>query len=450
MQHQGGTPRRRRRTAAFTVVIALLLLAAVLSFYFTRPQGPAQISLYQDGVASTADGLVSLPPGAAATYLDRTRVLDPGPQATDDELALAQGETDAANAWLNSGTIPGAGTPYEEMARGALLDLRALTTSDGALVAAHYPHWDYVWPRDNSFAAAAFAATGHQPEAIAVLEFLQAVQAPDGSFEARYLTDGSGPPDDRAPQTDGTGWVLWSLNQVINHAPETERTQLLAKFHQLLTRSTAHSLALIDTADALPPISPDYWETRERSLTLGTAAPLLAGLESAAQLFPLLDAETYPTATESAFATATGSERLRSAITDHFGSQGYPRHLTGGPSDTATAFLLPPFVTEPLDGAVVAWETSVNLMNRPAGGLAPGGSWKQDGISWTPETAIYALAAAHLGMEERAHTWLTWIAEHRTASGAIPEKVLADGSPAAVAPLSWTNATVLLALLELE
>ena len=35
---------------------------------------------------------------------------------------------------------------------------------------------------------------------------------------------------------------------------------------------------------------------------------------------------------------------------------------------------------------------------------------------------------------------------HRTSAGALPEKVLADGSPAAVAPLAWTAATVLLTL----
>ena len=34
------------------------------------------------------------------------------------------------------------------------------------------------------------------------LRFLQAVQAPDGSFQARYLLDGSGPPDGRGGQDD--------------------------------------------------------------------------------------------------------------------------------------------------------------------------------------------------------------------------------------------------------
>lgn len=432
------------------VIGVLIAATAVLIFHFTRPPEPAEIPLYQDGIASSPDGPINIPAGIGTSYLDHTRVLDPGPDASKSERDDAQAAADAANAWLDSGIIPGEGTRYEEMSRGALLDLHALTTPDGALVAAHYPHWNYVWPRDNSFAAAAFAATGHLSDAVAILDFLQTVQHEDGSFEARYLTDGSGPPDSRPAQTDGTGWVLWSLHEVIMAAPEADRAELLTQFDALLTRSTTHILNLVDTPDGLPPVSPDYWETKETSLTLGTAAPLLAGLESAAQLFSAVDSSVVPAAADTASTASAAATRLRAVVIDRFGSQGYPRHIKGGPSDTATAFVLPPFVSKPLDGAEDAWQLSTDLMERPAGGLAPGGSWKQDGVSWTPETAIYALAAAHLGHNDQARTWLTWLDDHRTTSGAIPEKVLADGSPAAVAPLSWTNATVLLALTALD
>jgi len=45
---------------------------------------------------------------------------------------------------------------------------------------------------------------------------------------------------------------------------------------------------------------------------------------------------------------------------------------------------------------------------------------------------------------------LAWLDAHRTRSGALPEKVAPDGSPAAVAPLAWTGALVLLTLAELS
>jgi glucoamylase len=118
--------------------------------------------------------------------------------------------------------------------------------------------------------------------------------------------------------------------------------------------------------------------------------------------------------------------------------------------DAATAFLLPPFQSTPLEGAEAAWRGSIAPMNRPAGGVAPGAGWRKDGVSWTPQTGLYALTAASLGDRALAERWLTFLDEHRTASGALPEKVLADGSPAAVAPLAWTCALVILAVHELD
>ena len=89
-------------------------------------------------------------------------------------------------------------------------------------------------------------------------------------------------------------------------------------------------------------------------------------------------------------------------------------------------------------------------MRRPAGGLAPGSSWRQDGVSWTPETALFALTAASTSQIRTAHQWLAWLDAHRTAGGSLPEKVLADGSPAAVAPLAWTAALVVLTVDSLD
>ena len=54
------------------------------------------------------------------------------------------------------------------------------------------------------------------------------------------------------------------------------------------------------------------------------------------------------------------------------------------------------------------------------------------------------LAAAASGDRQQALERLRWLDDHRTAEGSLPEKVLADGRPAAVAPLAWTAAAVVL------
>ncbi len=442
-----------RRVVGLAVALACALGATAL-WFATRAPEPLHIDLYLDGIVVDHTGaVVAVPAHQAADVIEGTIVLAPGPDAPGGERVAAERLAREQLDWLAAGTLPGAGTSHEGMARRALLEIRALIRADGALIAAAHPRWAYAWPRDNSFGAAALAWSDHQDDAVGVLDFLARVQAPDGTFEARYLIDGSGPPDGRAPQTDGTGWVLWSLGQVADAAssgeergvrPSLTAAEVAGRFRAMLDRSTDRILALIDRPSGLPPASPDYWEVHEDALTLGTAAPLLAGLDAAERLYTEIGEP------QRAAQAGAGARRLRVAIERTFGAQDYPRSIRGGASDAATTFVLPPFVSPALDGAVEAWEASVVDMLRPAGGLAPGGSWREDGISWTPETALYALAAAHQGDPGTAERWLSWLSDHRTGTGSLPEKVLAGGEPAAVAPLAWTNATVLLTLARLD
>lgn len=61
---------------------------------------------------------------------------------------------------------------------------------------------------------------------------------------------------------------------------------------------------------------------------------------------------------------------------------------------------------------------------------------------------MLAWSAAALGLTREAAGLLDWVDHHRTAVGALPEKVRADGTPAGPAPLAWTCALVLLAARE--
>ncbi|MCL2090698.1 MAG: glycoside hydrolase family 15 [Micrococcales bacterium] len=334
--------------------------------------------------------------------------------------------------WLCAGKA--AVGDHAAMTDTALADLRGLGTERGGTVAAWAPaKWHYVWPRDASFTAAALAVADHLEDAARVLDFLDAVQHADGTFEARYHTDGTPVADGRAPQLDGSGWVLWALGVVLDAAPADQRPTLEARFTRLRERSVAAVEAAIGpdgtgSRETVRP-SPDYWETSTKQLTLGTVAPLLAGARAVG---------------ETALA-----DRLSAVLAAEFAPHGYPRLSRTSAVDAAVAMTSPAFLGQWPPGARAAAARAERLLTTGAGGIKPGQKWKDDGISWTPETALFAYAWASDGQDERAAAWLAWLDAHRTGAGALSEKVLADGSPAGPAPLGWTGALVVLTQAEL-
>lgn len=161
------------------------------------------------------------------------------------------------------------------------------------------------------------------------------------------------------------------------------------------------------------------------------------------------------------YVTADGATTLENDVRDliisHYGPT-YHRYspdplwdrLRGrtGP-DVGLALAGPPFISEPLSGVSQVQDSIWESLARAGGGLAPTSAWARDGVSWTPSTLWMALSAAGNGDDERANAALRWAAQHRTAAGSLPEKVLANGNPAAVAPLVWSSALAVLTLLEL-
>src|SRR5699024_4075094 len=205
---------RPRPLAVMAALLATVTLISAMALVHPRARTAHNV-LYQAGVALNAKGSMTIvEAGADPTFLPGTRVIDPG---LGERHEAAQHVAEESRQWLASGDIP---QEYREMATTALLDLHTMTVSSGGVIAGPSAAWRYVWPRDASFVAAAFAATGHLEDAVGVLDFLQQVQAPDGSFHARYLPDGSGVPDNRGLQTDGTAWALWSLERVLTAAEQ--------------------------------------------------------------------------------------------------------------------------------------------------------------------------------------------------------------------------------------
>lgn len=414
-------------------IAAVLLSGTVIAGGFLGHRFAEQRAIHLHGstVAVLPDGTVDIV-AADTPLVPGSRVVAGAPESAD--LAAEQAQ------WLAAGRVPRVpGMAESTMINDALLDLHVLDRSHGVTTAGWSPNWRYVWPRDSAFVATAYARTGHLDEAVAQLRFLQEVQPDSGQFDARYLPDGSGVPDDRGVQLDGAGWALWALAQVVAEQPSAQaRRDLLAEFQPLHDRSLAAIRTSTEAGTTLPPPSSDYWEVTEHRPTLATAAVLLAGLRGSQQL-----ASQLPSGTPGE--TARLADTFEATVLDAFVGSGFPRHPGGSARsvDLGVAFLMPPFASVSDDRVEEAFERLPTAMARPAGGLSPGGAWRNDGISWTPTTATVALVAACTD-RQAALDWLRWLDAHRTAAGSLPEKVLADGSPASVVPLSWTAAAVVI------
>ena len=427
-------PEERKRTQRRPLVVLFCLLVIAMI-------GSSGLLAHRNRVAIIPlDAVtVAVGPGGDLVEISDANALVPGSRVRagmPDSMELARQQA----VWLAAGTVPRVSGLDGDMVTAALLDLHVLSRPYGVPVAGWSPQWRYVWPRDSALVASALARTGHHADAERILGFLQQAQPESGLFQARYLPDGSGVPDDRGVELDGIGWALWAAEQVAHELQPAERTAFLQRHRTLIDRSTEAALRSISTPSSLPAPSADYWEIKEKRLTLATAALLGAGLESGAQLYRMLGA------VDQAHGAAAGATRLQGAIKKDFGHKGYPRHLGGGSDsvDLGVDFLLPPLSSNVDQTVVRAWERAASQMARPAGGLAPGGSWRRDGVSWTNATASRAMTAAFIGHREEALARLRWLDQHRTAAGSLPEKVLRNGQPAAVAPLAWTAAAVVI------
>jgi glucoamylase len=404
----------------FAVRAAGALTAAVVVLATSGSAGSPYLQpLLTGGIAASGSDIRALPPRADGRA--------PAPDAVQAR-------------WLADGLVPGTTPAQRAMAARALLDIELLVQPDGAVAAAWYPGWKYAWPRDSSWVAAALAATGHGRAALAVLRFIARVQPRSGVWAARYELSGDGPVRDGRPsELDADGWFPWAVWFWYTVAGRGDRGEL-ATVWPAVRHAAATTVSLL-RGGGLPPASMDYWEDSSSSVTIGTAAPLLAGLRAAAALARTLGRPADARAWDAA------AGLLARAIGASFGATGYQRTpAASSGADAAVTWLGPPFAAA---GSAVrrAVAVAARRLILPNGGLEPGSAWPGDpGEAWTPETGFFALYDAASGDRAGAARWLAWLAGHRTAYGSLPEQVNAAGQPASVAPLAWTDAIVLLAM----
>jgi glucoamylase len=325
-------------------------------------------------------------------------VLTRSPRAID-EAAAADRRWLARSSPLGPGAPPWARRMYDR----SLLVLHALTARSGAVAAGARDGWAYVWPRDASAVAIAFAASGFRDEARRVVRFLLGL-----GLEQAARFDGAGSPvPGRPAQGDAIGWI----------GAASQATGIVG--------STRHAARILAGGGPVPwRDRADYWEG-EPGGYLGNAI-------------------------------ASGADV--SDFKGHMGpgkSDTHPAGLTrvaNDPSsglDSAAAWAVRPFSQPRLYPAARATLNRLVARATPYG-IAPGEGWPGGEDPWSAPTAWTAWSLAALGERRQALEMMQALRRSATPAGDLPERVDAQtGVPASTTPLAWSHAFAILALREL-
>jgi hypothetical protein len=301
----------------------------------------------------------------------------------------------------------------------SLLVLLGLTEPNGAVIAGAREGWAYVWPRDASTVAIAFAAAGYRGEARRITRFLLGL---DLTTAARFHPDGS-PLDGRAAQGDAAGWVAAA-----------------ARAAGLRARSA--SLSWEDRADYQEGDPGDYIgnaiASTAVSLTNGPRERTTGGRQPGARQLPRL------------FATPDGTLSRRANDPE-------------SGLDSAAAWAVRPFELPILYS--LARRTLLRLAAESGRfGIVPSQSWDGGNDPWIAPTAWVAWSLAALAQRDRlggsevvarresaaALHLMAALRRDATPTGLLPERVdVHTGVPTSTTPLAWSHAFAILALRQL-
>jgi hypothetical protein len=339
--------------------------------------------------------------GQGADAIDRTQL---SPVCGDNCVRFGHRVLDQAatadRRWLGRARPLGSGAPgwARVIYVRSLLVLHALTDRrTGAVAAGARDGWAYVWPRDASAAAIAYAAAGYRPEAERVTRFLLGLGLEDA---ARFHGDGS-PVPGRVAQGDAIGWVAAAAQAAGLIGSARHAARILAGGGPVPWRDRA-----------------DYWE--------GAPGDYLGNAIAAGEV----------------------------AIKHLYGAK-LPLRLEREPDDpgsgldSAAAWAVRPFSQPHL--YLAARATLSRLVSRMTPfGITPGEAWPGGDDPWSAPTAWTAWSLAALGERRDALRLMQALRRSATPAGDLPERVDAEtGVPRSTTPLAWSHAFAILALRQL-
>jgi GH15 family glucan-1,4-alpha-glucosidase len=368
----------------------------------------------------------------------------------------------------------------------SLLIVRSQTNYNGAIIAANdsdimhnnRDHYSYMWPRDGAMIAYAMSMAGYRGTVAPFYEFCANVLSPEGFLYHKYNPDGtigsSWHPyliggEIRLPiQEDETALVLFALWKDYELHGSIEFTQSL--YGRLIRKAANFIAEYMEEQLDLPRPSYDLWEERYGIYTF-TASAVYGGLEAASNFCHLFGDERRSDRYRKA------ADRIKRGILKHLWDEKSQRFIRGLYNKDgvwvqdltleSSVFGVYEFGVLPANDPMV-----ISTMQAIKGGLSvktgvggiaryrldyyfqrtadidrvPGNPWIICTL-WVAEWEIdYAATIEDLAAPRRT---LEWVASHAMEGGNLSEQLDPfDGTPVSVAPLTWSHATYILAVVK--
>ncbi|PYI57525.1 glycoside hydrolase family 15 protein [Paenibacillus flagellatus] len=376
--------------------------------------------------------------------------------------------------------------PVVSMFKQSLLIVRTQTDSRGAIIAANdtdimnynRDHYSYMWPRDGALIAYAMSMAGYHETVVPFYAFCERTLAPEGYLHHKYNPDGTvgsswhpfiaGGQAQLPIQEDETALVLFSLWQFYRQSGNIELCQSL--YGSLIRKSAKFLRGYIEPELKLPKPSYDLWEERYGIYTF-TVAAVYGGLKAAAQFSALFGDQ------ERSERYAQSAEYVKSGMLEHLWDEETGRFARGlfwqdgvwvkDMTPESSVYGIFEFgVLAADDPRVVSTMRSLRqelTIRTEVGGVArykndyyfqrssdidriPGNPW----IICTLWMAEWEIECARTPEELAApRATLEWVTRQALETGVLPEQLDPfDGSPLSVAPLTWSSATFVLAVVK--
>lgn len=325
----------------------------------------------------------------------------------------------------------------------------------------------YCWPRDAAYVLWPLMRLGYTDELLRFFAFARRSLHADGYLSHKYQADGAvgsswhpfvHPNGDIAPpiQTDETALVLFLFGQYYRQHSEPE---LLTNFYVTLIKPMANFLAGYVSDDGLPLPSYDLWEEKYLTSTYTTAVTY-AALGEAANLAQAIDDAKSAERWESA---ATIMHEARDVFFNSERNYYYKGFVQNGKDrafddtiDSSSLFGAFMFGYASIDDATVtsSFETLKNTLMRDGTRVIryENDAYRRTGSQsnpWPVTSLWYAQYGMETGDRELALRILDWVNDVRFGSGVIAEQYGEANEPLSVAPLTWSQAEYMNALLDM-